>query len=80
MNALMLSCVKATELIEIKNFRPLNIKERVQLKMHTSLCSGCRHYAKQSLLISKLLQQNFSAIKNDINTNELERTILSKLS
>jgi hypothetical protein len=79
MNAMMLSCVKATELMEMKEHIPLSFTNTMQLYMHTAMCSGCRNYMKQSRLISKLLQKEFSTLPVIKNTDDLEATIISKI-
>ena len=56
MNKLMLSCKKATELIEKRSFVNLSFAEKVQLKMHVGVCSACRSYEKQSQVIDQSLK------------------------
>jgi len=77
MNKLMLSCLKATELMERKQLRPLSFMENMQLHLHTTVCSGCRNYLKQTALINKLLDKNFNSLK-ETDTTTLEEKILSK--
>ena len=79
MNAMMLSCIKATELMEQKQFVPLNIMQNVQLRIHVAMCSGCRNYQKQTELINKLLDKTFSA-SPAFDTTILEKAIISKIS
>jgi hypothetical protein len=79
MNAMMLSCVKATELMEQKQYVPLSFKQKVQLRMHVGMCSGCRNYRKQTELINKLLSKTFNA-SSEFDTTELEKSIVSKIS
>ena len=55
MTYLMLSCRKATELIEKKASFSLNPIENMQLFLHTSMCSACRSYEKQSRFLDKCL-------------------------
>jgi len=55
MTTLMLSCEKATELIEKKIAFSLSPRERMQLFMHTSMCNACRNYEKQSKFLDKCL-------------------------
>ncbi len=75
----MLSCVKATELIEMKEHVPLGVLKTMQLHMHTVMCSGCRNYLKQSRLINELLQKKFNTLPIIDNTDDLEAAIISKL-
>ncbi len=58
MHTLMLSCKKATFLIEKRFLTDLSLKEILQLNMHTSMCRACLRYKKQSLIIDKLLQKH----------------------
>ncbi|HXH99485.1 MAG TPA: hypothetical protein VNI52_04400 [Sphingobacteriaceae bacterium] len=79
MNAMMLSCVKATELMEMKEHVPLSLVKTMQLHMHTAMCSGCRNYMKQSRLINELLQRKFSTLAVIEKTDDLEAAIISKI-
>ena len=67
----MLSCKKATELVEKNNICLLNLRERLQLYMHTNMCDGCMAYQKQSILIDKVLkaaahQSSFRPVVNKL--------------
>lgn len=75
MHILFLSCFKATELIEKKFHVRLSYKERLQLKMHKSMCSACRLYEKQSSVLDKALfhperldgsKEDLTAFKNEL--------------
>jgi hypothetical protein len=79
MNAMMLSCVKATELMELKENVPLGLLKTIQLHMHTAMCSGCRNYMKQSRLIDELFQKEFDSLAVIKNTDDLEAVIISKI-
>ncbi len=63
MHIFVLSCKKATLLIEKKQAGPLNPLLRLQLFVHLKICDGCLNYEKQSRVIETLL-------KNDYNTLE----------
>ncbi|WP_449401682.1 anti-sigma factor family protein [Flavisolibacter nicotianae] len=75
----MLSCIKATELMEQKELMPLSLLQKVQLQMHVAMCSGCRNYMKQTALINKLLNKTFNSVLQT-DTATLEEKILSKIS
>ncbi len=79
MNAMVLSCIKATELLEMKEHIPLSFFKTMQLHLHTAMCSGCRNYMKQTHLIDQLLQKNFNGVPFVENTDELEASIISKI-
>ena len=51
MKYLMLNCSEATLLMAKKEEGKLSLKERIQLALHVSMCSLCRKFEKQSLLI-----------------------------
>ena len=82
MNTLMLSCKKASELIDKQSVIKLSIKEKVMLYMHTSMCEGCKAYQKQSKLLDEFLQnhiQSNEANVPQIKNNELKQQIILKL-
>lgn len=82
MNTLMLSCKKASELIDKQSVIKLSIKEKVMLHMHTSMCGGCKAYQKQSKLLDEFLQNHIQSNEANvfqIKNNELKQQIISKL-
>ena len=83
MNYLMLTCQKASALIDKKNLFGLTRKEKMMLKMHTAVCKYCSTYQKQSELIDHALNKHFHSINNEINViienGELKEKIISKL-
>lgn len=58
MNLIVLSCRKATFLIEKSHDKPLSIFDSLQLSMHLKICDKCAGYQKQSLLIDSVLKNN----------------------
>lgn len=56
MNTLMLSCRKATELMEKKMNVNLKFVEKFQLFLHTRMCDACTLYEKQSQFIDIVLR------------------------
>jgi len=57
MNILMLSCKKATELIDKKIHFGISRQERVRLHMHTMMCNACRNYEKQGRFMDDALKK-----------------------
>jgi hypothetical protein len=47
----MLTCKHTTRLISQGQDRPLSLRERVMLRMHLMMCSGCSNFNKQILFI-----------------------------
>lgn len=43
----MLNCQEVTRLYSESQERALNLQERISLKMHVMMCSGCRNFGKQ---------------------------------
>jgi predicted anti-sigma-YlaC factor YlaD len=43
----MLNCKQATALMSMGMDRKLTLFERVGLRLHLSMCSGCRNFSKQ---------------------------------
>jgi len=64
MNLIMLSCQKASFLIEKGNSKPLSFMDKLRLNMHLKMCSKCADYQKQSLLIEAALKRNHKKIPN----------------
>lgn len=63
----MLSCKKATFLIEKGNSKPLSFMDKLQLTMHLKMCSKCADYQKQSVLIERILKSNHINASNPSN-------------
>lgn len=43
----MLNCRQATELMSQEQDRPLNLAERLGLRLHVLICTGCSNYRRQ---------------------------------
>lgn len=83
---LVLSCKKATFLIEKSQAKPLGFIDRMQLSIHLKLCDGCLRYQKQSLFIEGLLkmdQKDLSTLSgltlSDKSKELIQRTIEENL-
>lgn len=50
----MLNCQKATQLFSESQERPLTLKEKMDLKLHTLMCSGCRNYGRNLQALRKI--------------------------
>ncbi len=55
-NDMLLSCQKATELIEKKQISGLSRLERWKLAMHLRLCRYCKNYEEQSRQIDAFME------------------------
>ena len=80
----MLSCKKASALIDKKVEVKLSWKENMQLTIHKSMCDACTAYEKQSKLIDKALHNHIHIMKEGVSTiienKELQNQIISKLN
>lgn len=43
----MLTCKQATKVMSKAQDRPLSLKERIKLRLHLMMCSGCAQFEKQ---------------------------------
>lgn len=78
----MISCRKAAELTEKKLGDELNWFENIQLSIHRTLCSACRHYGQQTNLLDKWLRKEGAEESDNLpekNSKALEDKILNKL-
>jgi len=84
MNLIMLSCRKATELIEKQLYFGLSPIEKVKLRMHMLMCDYCSRYKKQSLFLHRLLSthdhDHFEAGIHEIEeTRALKNKIITEI-
>lgn len=77
MHFLLLSCRKATALIEKKSVTTLSLKEKIGLGMHKRICDACSAYEKQSRTIDKLIQDKsqHSLLRNDALKEKISRSL-----
>ena len=80
----MLSCKKATALIEMRSITRLSFKEKVQLSLHKSMCDACTAYEKQSKKIYELLHRHIhdTDIENTValNNESLKEKIINNIT
>ncbi|MFA9391335.1 MAG: hypothetical protein ACERKD_16120 [Prolixibacteraceae bacterium] len=79
MHLLFLSCLKATELIEKKFHFKLSFTERMQLKIHKSMCKACTTYEKQSVVLEKSIQQHLQKENLEADVSQLKEEIILHL-
>ncbi len=77
---LFLSCLKATELIEKRMHFRLSFRERLQLRMHTAMCSACTRYEKQSTFLEMGISMDKEVTYTPEEIKELKLVISRKLS
>ncbi|MEX1131682.1 MAG: hypothetical protein WEC15_00520 [Flavobacteriales bacterium] len=76
LNTLMLSCRKATELMERSTMQPLPMGDRMRLWMHRRACDGCRAFEKQNAAMDQLLEKR---PERAVDARALEGRILQAL-
>lgn len=54
----MLSCRQASMLLSQKQERQLTLKEKVDLKFHLAMCSGCRQLNKQFSSLRNIIRES----------------------
>jgi len=79
MTLLFLSCSKATELIEKKQFFHLSFREIIQLRLHKMMCNACTKYEKHSLLIDKCINNVQIQKSNSTDLEKLKKQIFKNL-
>jgi hypothetical protein len=52
----MLSCREVTELCSAEMERPLGVGERVSLRTHLMMCSGCTQFRRQMKLLREAMR------------------------
>lgn len=78
-NLLFLSCLKATELVEKQMHFKLSASEKIQLKLHKSMCKACQMYEKQSNFIEKGLSLQKPPAMKKYDSEELKMSIIKML-
>jgi hypothetical protein len=53
----MLKCKQATELMSQSQDRVLKLNERIHLKLHLLICTGCNNFNKQMSFLHNAMQQ-----------------------
>jgi hypothetical protein len=79
----MITCKKSTEWIIKKEHGNLSVKQNLQLLSHLTICSFCRLFGEQSLLLNKVLNNNtFSNMPalTELDKKNMFRYIRNKIS
>lgn len=80
---MLLSCKKASELIDKKPIIKLSLRESLMLHIHTSVCDACKQYEKQSRVLDTILKEHLQ--KNNpeqvpqVVNNELKDKVFTRL-
>ena len=72
-----ISCKRASELVHKRLNEGLTTTERWRLKVHTSMCSACKVFEKQTEQIEEAikakLKQNHPTVLDDFKTDTLSK-------
>ena len=79
MNWLFFSCQHATELVEKREFVSLSLLEKIRFKCHTLLCTACRSYEKQSVLIEKMVHRMTNSSISKQETPKMDAAARAKI-
>lgn len=85
MNIIILSCRKASELIEKSLHFDLKLVEKIQLYIHSYICKSCKSYQIHSknldAALYKHMHQKSSAAdeSNNRHSDDLKKKIIGKL-
>ena len=79
MNILMLSCKRASGLIEKKANLSLNPLEKVQLFIHTGMCDACKTYEKQSKDLDSILDKHIHSHQPENSKTTLSPDVKNKI-
>jgi len=52
----MMNCQQATRLMSEAQERPLSLREKVALKLHLLICSGCKNFSLQIPFLSQAMR------------------------
>lgn len=53
----MMNCKQATRLVSQSQDRELSLPERIRLRFHLFICSGCSNYNKQMAFLRKAMRK-----------------------
>lgn len=76
---MMISCLRASELIEKRCIQPLSRSESFQLFFHTRMCDTCRSYELQSSLIDKALERVIKSRGNKLSEEMLNADAFARI-
>ena len=80
LHTLIISCKKATLLVEKKEQDKISFKESVQLKIHLWICKACKIYEKQSKVIDAIFRKK-SRIKTETKLDKnIKQKIIKKIN
>lgn len=74
----MKTCQEITEDIEKANFKRLTVTERLEIRLHISMCRNCRQYSKDSKILDRMLQKRFNSSQKFAFSKEEKEVLKNK--
>lgn len=68
----MMNCLEATRLISESQERRLSVPEKVTLKMHVMMCSGCKNFSLQIPFLGKAMRA-YAQWEDDAGSKEAKK-------
>lgn len=68
----MMNCLEATRLISESQERRLSVPEKVTLKMHVMMCSGCKNFSLQIPFLGKAMRA-YTQWEDDAGSEEAKK-------
>ncbi|AWV98472.1 hypothetical protein [Arcticibacterium luteifluviistationis] len=78
MSYMLLSCQKATQLIEKRKIHNLSWQEKILLDSHLGMCKACKGYEKQSETIDQLFEHHHQSTDDSAELSDKEKDELIK--
>lgn len=67
-----MNCLEATRLISESQERRLSVPEKVTLKMHVMMCSGCKNFSLQVPFLGKAMRA-YAQWEDDAGSEEAKK-------
>lgn len=74
-----MTCQEASRLASQAQDRPLNLKERIGLKLHLLICVGCQGFIRQLQQIRQACQRVTNSEGMNVNTEVLSATAKARI-
>lgn len=68
----MMNCLEASKLISESQERSLSVPEKVTLKMHVMMCSGCKNFSLQVPFLGKAMRA-YAQWEDDAGSEEAKK-------
>lgn len=75
----MKKCLEVTEGLEKQQFQRLGVKERLEVRLHLRICPKCREYARDSVILNRMIRRSMQHIPQIQFTDEEKRELIARL-